>query len=105
MIEERTSDSTWFCSLCAGSYHSLLRETAKSSKSFWRKRLVLMPPPLATMHIDKYVCPEQVMSQKLAREIVSRIQKLRKKAGLQVGEVVEVSWLMLRNKPLRLKCT
>lgn len=33
---------------------------------------------------------EQLLSQKLSREIVSRIQKLRKKAGLQVGEVVEV---------------
>ncbi|CAN0423061.1 unnamed protein product, partial [Laminaria digitata] len=30
-----------------------------------------------------------VLSQKLAREIVSRIQKLRKKSGLQVGESVE----------------
>lgn len=33
---------------------------------------------------------EKVLSQKLAREIVSRIQKLRKKSGLQVGETVEV---------------
>lgn len=32
----------------------------------------------------------KVLSQKLAREIVSRIQKLRKKSGLQVGETVEV---------------
>ena len=35
---------------------------------------------------------EKVLSQKLAREIVSRIQKLRKKSGLQVGETVEVRW-------------
>lgn len=38
---------------------------------------------------------EKVLSQKLAREIVSRIQKLRKKSGLQVGETVEVRGAVL----------
>ncbi|CAM9142618.1 unnamed protein product [Choristocarpus tenellus] len=32
----------------------------------------------------------KVLSQKLAREVVNRVQKLRKKAGLSVGDVVEV---------------
>ncbi|CAN0417364.1 unnamed protein product [Ectocarpus sp. 12 AP-2014] len=32
---------------------------------------------------------EKVLSQKLAREIVSRVQKLRKKSDLQVGETVK----------------
>lgn len=39
---------------------------------------------------------EKVLSQKLAREIVSRIQKLRKKSGLQVGETVEVRTVCVR---------
>lgn len=34
---------------------------------------------------------EKVLSQKLAREIVSRVQKLRKKFGFQVGETVKVN--------------
>ncbi|CAM9647794.1 unnamed protein product, partial [Discosporangium mesarthrocarpum] len=33
---------------------------------------------------------EKVVSQKLAREVINRVQKLRKKAGLSVGDVVEI---------------
>ena len=34
---------------------------------------------------------ETVLSQKLAREIFSRVQKLRKKSSVQVGETVKVN--------------
>lgn len=53
--------------------------------------LVYIHPFLLTIFGAVYYgFPQQVLSQKLAREIVSRIQKLRKKSGLQVGESVEV---------------
>lgn len=51
---------------------------------------MLIPAVTKVIRRSWLVFYEQLLAQKMSREIVSRIQKLRKKAGLQVGEVVEV---------------